>query len=385
MLLFECPSCQSKLQVPEAHAGKKIKCPKCQEMAVVPAAEAADDDEGITAAPPAPTAVTTPDNAPAKKGKRRVRDGDDDEDDEDADRPRRRRDRDDGSAAAKTAGISVVVIVLAVSGLLGCCVIVPVLVALLIPAVQKVREAAARTQSTNNLKQIALASHSFHDANKRLPFNGSDLSPPKTNIKYTKAAVANTTESGSWGFQLLPYIEQGPMFGMVDRSHGIATFMCPGRGRPSLESSNGGGAWTDYFYNNYLNDPIQAANPAAPDQRRTFMAITDGTSNTVMYGHGNINMNEYPLSVAVTQSSNIFNGGTTGTMRAGNNGKVSPTGVSLQRDSTNAPGVGSWGGPFAQGGLMAMCDGSVRLFPYSMFNFGEFLTPTGGEIAMLPD
>ena len=77
--------------------------------------------------------------------------------------------------------------------------------------------------------------------------------------------------------------------------------------------------------------------------------------------------------------------GTLGTMRAGNPGKASPTGVMNRRDSTNNPGLGSWGGPFPQGALMGMGDGTVRMFPYQMQTLGAFLTPNGGEAVVLPD
>ena len=57
------------------------------------------------------------------------------------------------------------------------------------------------------------------------------------------------------------------MYHSLDRNSPVQTYMCPGRSRPMMESP--GGAWSDYFYNNYLNDPKNADKADNPDQTKT--------------------------------------------------------------------------------------------------------------------
>jgi prepilin-type N-terminal cleavage/methylation domain-containing protein len=273
--------------------------------------------------------------------------------------------------------------------------IIAILIALLVPAVQKVREAAARTQSTNNLKQICLAFQSFHDANKRLPYNGTTAAYTVSGVSYGGAAVANNNTTGSGWFMILPYIDQTPMFTAASTTAGIAAFMCPGRGRPSLSTIPG--AWTDYFINPYINDG--GGNVTAQDTRRTMVGITDGSSNTIFAGHGQIIPTQYSLTTGVAGSGAIFAGGTTGTARS--NTTALQVFARDNNATTAAQAPTYWGGPFPQGGLMGIADGTVRMFPYSMpggtitagvctpantpTTFGYFLTPSGGEASILPD
>src|SRR5215468_6994343 len=84
--------------------------------------------------------------------------------------------------------------------------IIAVLIGLLLPAVQKVREAAARTQCVNNLKQIGLAFHNHHDQFQFFPSGGWDWITPPTYVNGAPAVGAD--QQAGWGFQILPFIEQ---------------------------------------------------------------------------------------------------------------------------------------------------------------------------------
>src|SRR5262245_23197883 len=78
--------------------------------------------------------------------------------------------------------------------------IIAILIGLLVPAVQKVREAAARAQCQNNLKQVGLALHEHHDAKKLFPPGGM------------QSGLNGTSCWTTWTIEILPYIEQSNLY-----------------------------------------------------------------------------------------------------------------------------------------------------------------------------
>ena len=92
-------------------------------------------------------------------------------------------------------------------------VIIAVLVGLLLPAVQKVREAAARMSCTNNLKQIGLGLHNYHDANQVFPPGFAALAGPGGDV----------SPGWGWSFFVLPHIEQDNLFRQADQSQAVTT------------------------------------------------------------------------------------------------------------------------------------------------------------------
>jgi prepilin-type N-terminal cleavage/methylation domain-containing protein len=161
--------------------------------------------------------------------------------------------------------------------------IIAILIGLLLPAVQKVREAAARTQSQNHLKQMGLAIHGYHDANNFLPPSFVDWDS-NWNPKWYNVA-------GSTHYYILPYIEQdalsriGPpfYFWQIYQNNGIKIYTnpsdasCPQNG---LFADAGWGVYgvTSYAANFqslgfFLND--------STNKIRSINSITDGLSNTI--------------------------------------------------------------------------------------------------------
>jgi hypothetical protein len=256
-------------------------------------------------------------------------------------------------------------------------------VALIVPKVQETRAKAIYVQSTNNLKNIGLAFHSFLDMKKRLPFNG------------TVTANAGDDTSGSWAFQILPFLDQKPVFDRPSTIVGVVAYMCPGRGRHDTCEN---GAWTDYFINPWLNDHLNGI-VDAPDAHRTPAGITDGVSNTIMLGQGSVDPDLYGSVFAIVQSVDIFKGG---------NPAMARRSTTNQADKSGDTGL-NWGGPFSQGCLFGMGDATVRMFPYTVTGgvitngqapglqcncggtdswgstIGPFLTPRGGEVCDCPD
>jgi prepilin-type N-terminal cleavage/methylation domain-containing protein len=227
--------------------------------------------------------------------------------------------------------------------------IIAILIALLVPAVQKVREAAARAQCSNNMKQIGLALQNYHDFFKVLPPGASaDITPWKT-----PATAADRDWGSSWMVFILPYIDQAQIgtkwlhnseSGWQNTGNNalvkgvwIQCYRCPSSSlqlwNPYTIDLPGGQAGAMLMYTSYvgiagsINDAgvftIGGGNRVSDkgtlyhNGKLKLTSISDGTSNTIMVGE---------------QSNHL-------------------------RNAQNAPVFGNaWGGP-GTGGIAITCQG----------------------------
>jgi prepilin-type N-terminal cleavage/methylation domain-containing protein/prepilin-type processing-associated H-X9-DG protein len=295
--------------------------------------------------------------------------------------------------------------------------IIAVLIALLLPAVQQAREAARRTQCKNNLKQIGLALHNYHDTYLKFPAAMYYSSFPNGGLIGYQPSGADTMHGPSWLVGLLPYIDQAPLFNQANfyvamgnavnaniTSANIAGFQCPTDS--SANSGNkfqstgtmGPNMWarTSYAasgtgpqtFNGVDSGTSYPSYGQAPPNQRGAMgwngwgsinAVSDGTSNTVASWEIRAGMTSTDprgiwangrVGASLTANcNNPASGIACGDCNGINGGNISNSDDMTGCTDAPAQGMGCYGSGDGQsgprslhtGGVHAlMCDGSVR-------------------------
>jgi prepilin-type processing-associated H-X9-DG protein len=178
--------------------------------------------------------------------------------------------------------------------------IIAILIGLLLPAVQKVREAAARMKCSNNLKQMGLAMHSYQDTNtKGLPTGWV------TAINPTTGTLVAPSPGWSWSYLILPYIEQQNLYTAINADITTPTgppstpvagaaylavvpiYQCPSDKGDTINPNFNGYTKINYVINRWVSGPDTNSRPAP----MTIQGIVDGSSNTILVGERDMTFN----------------------------------------------------------------------------------------------
>jgi len=275
--------------------------------------------------------------------------------------------------------------------------IIGILIALLLPAVQAAREAARRSQCTNNLRQMGLACHSFHDAQKCVP-------PSRTASGGFPLLGIPANAYNSWAPWLLPYLELGNLMNQYNQklhfghaSNRIAiqtqvpTFLCPSapnsnRVAPTFTHNNftvTGAACSDYTVSRNVDLGLSNSFPAEVDVYNSttqwgpfsynsgstirvmkWSSVTDGLSHTMFYVEDAGRGERYISGRQVRSGTGSYRGGAWADEAAEFGFQGCAPGVNPDvRPGRMAINCTNNGEPYAfhpTGINIGMCDGSVR-------------------------
>jgi prepilin-type N-terminal cleavage/methylation domain-containing protein len=259
--------------------------------------------------------------------------------------------------------------------------IIAILIALLLPAVQQAREAARRTQCKNNLKQLALGAHNYHDAYNQFP-------PGRI-----------SSNNASWGVFLLPYIDERPLYLQIQSAGFFNT------GMPAVNYTNAAQpneATLEVFrcpsettaatsgVTNYLGN-WGAGSLAAPsiltngdadgggmfitNGRVRIRDVKDGTTNTALIGEC---VGTNPISTPATGPTHYLWGGLT--IQADCGGSNTPINTATQNDVDGPANdaLSTFGSNHEAGAQFALVDGSVRFINQAINYVNTHLNSTQG-------
>jgi prepilin-type N-terminal cleavage/methylation domain-containing protein/prepilin-type processing-associated H-X9-DG protein len=274
--------------------------------------------------------------------------------------------------------------------------IIGVLIGLLLPAVQKVRAAAARTQCANHLKQIGLAMTMHHDAFRVFPSNGGwdgqeQIASTSGQLFVPESIEAgNPTphlwgvgqpnllpvkQTGSWAYAILPFVEQQNAYEQRAWMNALSLYICPARRLAQAQTApasdqygayiSGGWSWgkTDY-----------AVNALACPNRPVCLSLaqfTDGTSSTILVGEKAMDPKNYQTGTWYWDEP-FFLGGAGGTERSQ---------PAILRDASGIRFQFHWGSAHISGAQFLFADGSVHFIAYTTPSpiVLALLTLNGGE------
>jgi prepilin-type N-terminal cleavage/methylation domain-containing protein/prepilin-type processing-associated H-X9-DG protein len=255
--------------------------------------------------------------------------------------------------------------------------IIAVLIALVLPAVQKAREAAARSQCSNNLHQIALAFQQHFNQQGIFPTNG--FNTPGSPYSTTPAGgttsfwgIGNPTvgnpraQTGPWCFSILPYLEQGNTYSQIPTNGGIVVklYGCPTRHRqnpqvcPAVDPGPVFPGWT-YTTNNQnpwakcdyaANNLLVKSNPTLATDFFSLADITDGASVTIAVGEKSIDPLAYDTGGWAWDEPYML-GGT---------GSLARYGKIINQDKPGVVTPNNWGTAHTGSAQFVFADGSVH-------------------------